>query len=100
MGNLDSINIERGQLFDTLDQGIAAAVQGMGISVADLVLVVQELELGHLLLPFHTAVATGDGYYMTWLKASPKAQQIRHLRDHLLTQVPALTGIDIQYLGA
>lgn len=98
MGCLDTINLERGQLFDTLDQGIAAALQGMGISVADLVLVVQEVELGQLRLPFNSAVATGDGYYMTWLKACPKAKQMTQLREYLSTQVPSLPATDIDYL--
>lgn len=98
MGCLDTTNIERGQLFDTLDQGIAAAVQGMGISVADLVLVVQEIQAGQLRLPFKSAVATGDGYYMTWLKASPKSQQMCQLRDYLMTQVHALPTQGIAYL--
>ncbi|MFO2466054.1 LysR substrate-binding domain-containing protein [Pseudomonas sp. 15FMM2] len=99
MGCLDTTNLERGQLFDTLDQGIAAAVQSMGISVADLVLVAQEVQLGQLRLPFKCAVATGDGYYMTWLKASPKARHMVQLREHLMTQVPALPEHDIEYLS-
>lgn len=99
MGCLETTYLERGQLFDTLDQGIAAAVQGMGISVADLVLVVQEVELGQLRLPFKSAVATGDGYYMTWLKASPKAPQMTQLREYLLTQAPALPASGIDYLS-
>lgn len=37
MGALE-ISIDQGQVFDTLDQGISAAQQGLGISVVDLVL--------------------------------------------------------------
>ena len=47
---------------------------------------------------FKHAVATGDGYYMTWLKASPKARQMGKLREFLLGQVPALAYKDINYL--
>jgi len=43
-------------------------------------------------------VATGDGYYMTWLKASPKARQMQRLRDFLLAQVPPLASKEINYL--
>lgn len=98
MEGLDSINLERGQLFDTLDQGIAAALQGLGISVADLVLVSQEVEHGRLHLPFQSAVATGDGYYMTWLKGSPKVKQMNQLREYLLTQIPSLSAHNLHYL--
>lgn len=43
-------------------------------------------------------MATGDGYYMTWLKASPKAHQMHKLRDYLVAQVPPLSHKDISYL--
>ncbi len=99
MEGLDTINLERGQLFDTLDQGIAAALQGLGISVADLVLVSQEVEHGRLHLPFQSAVATGDGYYMTWLKGSPKVKQMNQLREYLLTQIPSLSTHTLHYLS-
>ncbi|MCG3643612.1 LysR substrate-binding domain-containing protein [Pseudomonas putida] len=92
------ISIDQGQVFDTLDQGISAAQQGLGISVVDLVLASTDLAAGRLVTPFKHAVATGDGYYMTWLKASPKARQMHKLRDFLLGRVPPLVYKDINYL--
>lgn len=92
------ISIDQGQVFDTLDQGISAAQQGLGVSVADLVLASTDLAAGRLATPFKHAVATGDGYYMTWLKASPKARQMHKLRDFLLGQVPSLVYKDINFL--
>jgi DNA-binding transcriptional LysR family regulator len=80
------ISIDQGQVFDTLDQGISAAQQGLGISVVDLVLASADLAAGRLVTPFKHAVATGDGYYMTWLKSSPKARQMHKLRDYLLAR--------------
>lgn len=92
------VSIDQGQVFDTLDQGISAAQQGLGISVVDLVLASADLAAGRLVTPFKQAVATGDGYYMTWLKNSPKARQMQKLRDFLLGQVPPLVLKDINYL--
>lgn len=92
------ISLDQGQVFDTLDQGISAAQQGLGISVVDLVLASADLAAGRLVTPFKHAVATGDGYYMTWLKASPKARQMQRLREYLLGQVPPLAYKDIDYL--
>ncbi|RZI79209.1 MAG: LysR family transcriptional regulator, partial [Pseudomonas sp.] len=92
------ISIDQGQVFDTLDQGISAAQQGLGISVVDLVLASADVAAGRLVMPFKHAVATGDGYYMTWLKASPKARQMLRLRDFLLAQVPPLVSKEINYL--
>ncbi|WP_459205437.1 LysR substrate-binding domain-containing protein [Pseudomonas sp. MLB6B] len=92
------VSIDQGQVFDTLDQGISAAQQGLGISVVDLVLASADLKAERLVTPFKQAVATGDGYYMTWLKSSPKAWQMQKLRDYLLSQVPAAMQRGIQYL--
>lgn len=92
------ISIDQGQVFDTLDQGISAAQQGLGISVVDLVLASADLTAGRLVTPFRQAVATGDGYYMAWLKASPKSSQMYKLRDYLLGQVPPALQRDINYL--
>lgn len=92
------ISIDKGQVFDTLDQGISAAQQGLGISVVDLTLVSADLAAGRLATPFKHAVATGDGYYMAWLKSSPKARQMLKLREYLLSQVPPLAHKDIHYL--
>lgn len=66
--------------------------------MVDLVLASADLQAGRLATPFKHAVATGDGYYMTWLKASPKARQMHKLRDFLLGQVPPLAHKDINYL--
>ncbi|AIR90727.1 LysR substrate-binding domain-containing protein [Pseudomonas cremoricolorata] len=94
------IGIDRGQVFDTLDQGISAAQQGLGISVVDLVLASADVAGGRLITPFKQAVSTGDGYYMTWLKSSPKARQMHKLRDYLLSQVPQALNRDLNYLYA
>ena len=100
LARMDALHfcIDQGQVFDTLDQGISAAQQGLGISVVDLVLASADVAAGRLVMPFKHAVATGDGYYMTWLKASPKARQMLRLRDFLLAQVPPLVSKEINYL--
>ncbi|MCO8170663.1 LysR substrate-binding domain-containing protein [Pseudomonas sp. 21LCFQ02] len=90
VGAQDLVSLERGQLFDTLDQGISAATQGLGISVVDLLLAGQEIADGRLHLPLRQVVATGDAYYLVWLKTSPKARQMRELRDYLLGEAPVI----------
>lgn len=90
--------IERGQVFDTLDQGISAAEQGLGIAVVDLTLVAAQLQAGRLVLPFRQAVASGDGYYLSWLKTSPKAGVMGRLRDFLVDQAPVLAWDGLERL--
>ncbi len=50
MGALE-ISIDQGQVFDTLDQGISAAQQGLGISAVDPVLASADLQAGRLATP-------------------------------------------------
>ncbi|AIL62378.1 LysR substrate-binding domain-containing protein [Pseudomonas alkylphenolica] len=93
------VTIDRGQLFDTLDQGISAAQQGAGIAVVDLLLAQGELDSGRLVMPFPQAVATTEGYYLTWPKSSPQARHVRVLGEFLRTRVPQppLHGVDYLY---
>lgn len=92
------VTIDRGQLFDTLDQGISAAQQGAGIAVVDLLLARGELDSGHLVMPFPQAVATAEGYYLTWPKACPQARQVRALGEFLRARVPQLPLHGVDYL--
>ncbi|CAK9888776.1 Glycine cleavage system transcriptional activator [Pseudomonas fluorescens] len=94
----EAINLERGQVFDTLDQGISAAQQGLGVAVVDLLLASGELDAGRLVTPFPQAVVTGEGYYLTWLQASPKARQVHALGEFLQQQVPQRPAQGLDYL--
>ena len=86
-------------IFDTLDQGISAAQQGAGIAVVDLLLAQGELDSGRLVMPFPQAVATAEGYYLTWPRSSPQARQVRALGEFLRARVPQppLHGVDYLY---
>ncbi|MGH8439342.1 MAG: LysR substrate-binding domain-containing protein [Pseudomonas sp.] len=93
-----AVGLERGQVFDTLDQGMSAAQQGAGIAVVDLLLARGELDAGRLVTPFPQAVSTGEGYYLTWLKSSPQARHLEKLGEYLCARVPQLPTQGIDYL--
>ncbi len=82
------LNILPGKVFDTLEQGIQAAVGGHGISVGDLLLCLSAVNDNLLAFPFDEAVATGDGYYLVWPKASTAEPRIIGLYEHLIPQIP------------
>ncbi|MBM3112171.1 LysR family transcriptional regulator [Pseudomonas sp. P66] len=92
------VTIDRGQLFDTLDQGISAAQQGAGVAVVDLLLAQGELDSGRLVMPFPQAVATAESYYLTWPRTSPQARHVRALGEFLLALVPQLPLHGVDYL--
>lgn len=102
---LARLNIIRGVdtrgalVFDTLDQGVLAAVQGHGVSIADLSMVASEIQTGVLELPCKKAVSTGDGYYLMWPKGSPKEAHIRRLGDFLKSHVPNIDVPGVSFLS-
>jgi len=100
MGLTDQVNLDTGKVFDTLDQGITAAVRGHGVSIGDLYLVANDLYEGQVYLPFNCAVGTGDAYYLVWLQDSFKRQRVMELRDHLLTCLPDISRIHAYLLTA
>ncbi|MHB0777583.1 LysR substrate-binding domain-containing protein [Halomonas sp. WWR20] len=92
------IEAKGGLVFDTLDQGVLAAMQGHGISIGDLSMVAAEVQSGVLELPFKKAVHTGDSYYLVWPKGSPKEPYIRKLGDFLKTNAPDIDIPSVSFL--
>lgn len=87
-GLMGEIELNRGVCFDTLDQGMAAAMAGHGVSIGDLALIGPHLRDGRLGLPFREAVMTGDGYYLVWPEGSAWEEAILGLGAFLLEQRP------------
>lgn len=82
------VDLQRGICFDTLDQGMAAAMAGHGVAIGDQALIGAHLRDGRLALPFSRAVATGDAYYLVWPEGSAWQPGIDTLRDFLLARRP------------
>jgi len=87
-GNQHSLNIARGKVFDTLEQGNLAAISGHGVSVGDLLLSLEAINSGLLALPFEQAVSTGDGYYLVWSANSQRKNNIEQLCTFMMSRVP------------
>jgi len=98
VGLADAVSWQRGVLFDSLELGICAAIQGRGVSVADLALVSAELRRGTLVLPFEQAVRTGDSYYLVWPAGGDEQVALAHLREHLLQHLPKMADQQITLL--
>lgn len=63
LAGLDAaLPMARNQHFATMDLAISAAIQGFGITVADVTLVQNDVVNGRLIAPFATSVATGASY--------------------------------------
>lgn len=86
------VALDRGICFDTLDQGMAAAMAGHGVAIGDLALIGAHLRDGRLALPFKQAVATGDGYYLVWPQGSAWDKGIARLGDFLFRHRPEVNA--------
>ncbi|KTR89579.1 LysR substrate-binding domain-containing protein [Pantoea dispersa] len=58
----EQLPMARNQHFATMDLAISAAIQGFGVTVADITLVENDLANGRLIAPFAASVATGASY--------------------------------------
>jgi LysR family transcriptional regulator, glycine cleavage system transcriptional activator len=81
-------NLKNGITFDTLEQGINAAVEGYGVSIGDLRLVLPLIKAGKLVLPYQTAVATGHSYYFTWPHNTPHHNKIFQFSEFIMQHLP------------
>ncbi|MBC2659265.1 LysR family transcriptional regulator [Pseudomonas sp. MSSRFD41] len=97
-GMAQALRLDRGTVFDTLDQAISAAMAGHGLSVGDLHLVAEDIRRGRVGVPFPRAVASGDGYYLVWLRGSLQQERIARLRQYLLERVVPIDDLALDYL--
>ncbi|MFG3452499.1 LysR substrate-binding domain-containing protein [Stutzerimonas stutzeri] len=98
VGLIDAVAWQQGKLFDTLELGISAAAQGHGVSIGDLALVAAELHKGSLMLPFDTAVRSGDSYYLVWPAAGETPITLTHMKNYLLEHLPDIGSRGVSLL--
>lgn len=80
---------EGGQVFQTLEMAIAAAVGGLGVAMADLHLVRDELSSGALVTPFDLVVSEGTGYFLFVERGRFEEPKVAAFRDWLLAEAAA-----------
>lgn len=98
VGLIDAVAWQQGKLFDTLELGISAAAQGHGVSIGDLALVAAELHKGSLMLPFDTAVRSGDSYYLVWPATGETPITLTHMKNYLLEHLPDIGSRGVSLL--
>ncbi|MCE0494776.1 LysR family transcriptional regulator [Vibrio salinus] len=97
-GKFSQLNLSRGKVFDTLEQGNLAAIRGHGISVGDVLLSQEAISAGQLALPFNEAVATGESYYLVWPKDTTRRDNIDLFYHWLKGAVPRNEQENIDWL--
>ncbi|WP_437890997.1 LysR substrate-binding domain-containing protein [Phytobacter sp. V91] len=82
------LSLAGGKIFDTLEQGMMAAIGGHGVTVGDLLLSQSALEQGLLAMPFPQAIKTGESYYLVWPGDSGRQNNIDKFAQFLLLNRP------------
>lgn len=91
MGLETQVSLRGGQVFDTLELGMIAAARGYGVSIGDLLMVAEDVAAGRLSLPWPTAVASGESYYLVWPRTRPGNERVHRLSDFLRAEAAGMT---------
>ena len=76
--------MKKNQHFDTMDLAITAAIQGLGVAIADETLVEEDIRAGRLFRPWQQSVKTGASYRLVMRESRNNAATLATFRDGLL----------------
>lgn len=79
-----ALKMHKNQHFDTMDLAITAAMQGLGVAMADATLVAEDLRAGRLHRPFELSVKTGASYRLVVRHSQSKADGLARFRAALI----------------
>jgi DNA-binding transcriptional LysR family regulator len=81
-----AIDCRQGQTYETMEMAVRAAVQGLGVAIADLHLIREELASGALVAPFDVVVSDNTGYFLVCQRGRLAEPNIATLRDWLIAE--------------
>lgn len=82
--------------FSSTSLATGAAVEGLGIALADRHLVAKELRSGQLVVPFDIALDTQSAFYLVWPKNRPMSYSKKAFHEWILEEVEAGDeGLDV-----
>jgi LysR family glycine cleavage system transcriptional activator len=76
--------MKKNQHFDTMDLAITAAIQGLGLAIADETLVAEDIRAGRLIRPWKESVKTGASYRLVMRESDNNAAALAACRHGLL----------------
>ena len=84
------LELRRGFSFNYSNLMLQAAVDGLGIALANTMLTGDDLRAGRLVKPFDLSVPLDTAYYVVYSKEALKRPKIRAFRDWLMDQIAPL----------
>lgn len=82
-----NIDDQRGLHFESSSLAYQAAIEGIGIAIGQVSLVVGDLIAGHLVAPIDFVHDNGSAYYLTYAKQSENDSRLVEFRNWILDQV-------------
>jgi len=90
--SLNSLNVERGLVFDTAVLAVQYALSGEGIALVDTYLFGDYIRTGRLVRPFDDSLDDGFGYYLTTHPEALSDTAIALFRSWLIERFGTLSG--------
>lgn len=84
LAGVSNINPESGVTFDALEYALHAAAAGMGVTLAQVSMVNDDIQRGRLVIPFDTVLETEWAYYLMYSHDMAQQPKIRAFRDWLI----------------
>lgn len=84
---IDDIDAEKGPRFSSTSLATNAAIQGVGVALADRTLVQKHLERGDLVIPFDIELETPSAFYLVYPVEGKMTRAMAAFRDWLLAEV-------------
>ncbi len=79
----------RNMTFSSTSLALGAAMEGLGIALADRGLAERELEYGQLICPFDISLDTQKAFYLVYQKGRPLTESMQAFRDWILEEMHA-----------
>ncbi|WP_374422736.1 transcriptional regulator GcvA [Chromobacterium sp.] len=84
LAGVNGVNPESGVTFDASEYALHAAVAGMGVTLAQVSMVTQDLDSGRLVMPFDTVLETEWSYYLVYPHELAELPKVKVFRDWLV----------------
>ncbi len=98
---IDEVGFGKDLRFSSTSLATGAAVEGLGIALADRKLVYKELRSGELVVPFDISMDTQSAFYLVWPKDRPLSHGMKAFKEWILEEVEAGDkGLEVMPLPA
>lgn len=94
------VDLGAGLRFDSSAMAYVAASRGMGVAMAQMEFVREDLAEGRLVAPFPTAVVAKRAYYFSMADRGARSQALARFRDWLLTEVESQPALPAEIGGS